>query len=445
MRPRELDMLHGPLAGKILIFAVPLMLTSVLQLLFNAADIIVVGRYVGPVSLAAVGATNSLVNLYVNFIIGISVGVNVLVAHELGAGNMKRVKLAVHTGALFSVFLGLALGVIGFTATVPLLRAMNTPSDIIGLSTLYLRIYFLGVPFQAIYNVCAAILRAKGDTERPLLFLSISGVLNVFLNLLFVLQFGMNVAGVALATIISQFVSMVLIVRCLLTEKGPLQLFLKELAIDPGSLRRILRIGLPSGIQGMLFSISNLVIQKTVNGFGSVVVAGNSAAMSIEAFVYVCMNAIAQAAQTFVSQNYGAREFDRVERTRKLCLFWTMVFGLVLGNTVYYFGRFLCGIYATDPAVIAAGVTRLKYITTVYCFCGTMEAMVGALRGIGQSVVPMVTSLLGACVFRLIWIAFAFPLNPVIENLYISYLISWILTTLAHRVYWHFAWKKARA
>ena len=438
MRPRELDMLHGPLAGKILIFAVPLMITGVLQLLFNVTDIIVVGRYVGPESLAAVGATNSLVNFYVNSIIGISVGVNVLVAHELGAGNMKQVKLAVHTGALFSVFLGLALGAIGFAASFPILQAMNTPSDIIGLSALYLRIYCLGVPFQSIYNVCAAILRAKGDTERPLLFLLFSGILNVCLNLLFVTQFGMNVSGVAVATVISQFVSMVLIVRCLLREKEPIQLSLTELRID------ILRIGIPSAVQGMLFSFSNLVIQKTVNSFGSVVVAGNSAAMSIEVFVYACMNAITQAAQTFVSQNFGAREFDRVERTRKLCLFWTVVFGLVLGNIVYYFGSSLCGIYATEPAVIAAGVTRLKYITTVYFTCGTMEVMAGVLRGIGLSVVPMITSFLGACVFRLIWVALAFPLNPVIENLYISYLISWVLTTLAHRVIWHFAWKKAR-
>ncbi len=438
-------MLHGPISGRLLVFTLPLMLTSILQLLFNAADTIVVGRFVGPQALAAVGATNSLVNLFINCIIGISVGVNVLIAHELGAGNMKRVRLGLHTAVLSSVFIGIILGAVGFFASAPMLSLMRTPGDIIGLSTLYLRVFFLGVPFQAVYNICAAVLRANGDTRRPLFFLFFSGILNVGLNLVFVILLGMSVAGVALATVISQFVSMVLILRCLLMEKGPLRLNLRELGIDRKSLSRILHIGIPSAIQSMLFSFSNLVIQSTVNSFGSTIVAGNSASMGIEGFVYVSMNAFSQGAQTFVSINYGARSFERVEKIRRISLLWVAVFGIILGGLATIFGSFLCGIYTADPGAIAAGAVRLTYFTTLYFFCGMMEVMVGSLRGIGHSVVPMLTSLMGACGLRLIWVAFIFPLDPVIENLYLSYPISWILTFLAHRAYWIFAWKKAKS
>ncbi|MBQ9437196.1 MAG: MATE family efflux transporter [Lachnospiraceae bacterium] len=444
MRSKEIDMLHGPVAGKILVFALPLMLTSILQLLFNAADTIVVGRFVGPTSLAAVGATNSLVNLYVNFIIGVSVGANVLVAHELGAGNLKQVRLAVHTAVLSAVLAGILLCFLGLLGAVPMLGLMKTPSDVIDLSALYLRIYFLGVPFQSVYNVCAAILRANGDTKRPLVFLSISGALNVILNLFFVIYCGLNVAGVALATIISQCVSMVLILNCLAKERGALQLSLKELRIDSRSLARILRIGIPSGLQGCLFSIANVVIQSTVNSFGSIIVAGNSAAMSIEAFVYVSANSISQACQTFISQNYGAMEFARVKKIRNACLMWVFLIVLVLGNAVVFSGTFLCSIYTTDPQAIAAGALRLKYMETLYFIFGLMDVMVGALRGIGLSIVPMITSLVGVCAFRLVWIALAFPLNPVIENLYISYPISWALTFAAHFLYWQFVWKKMK-
>ncbi len=444
MKPREIDMLHGPVAGKLLLFAVPLMLTSMMQLLFNAADTIVVGRFAGPEYLAGVGATNSLVNLYVNFLLGISVGANVLVAHELGAGNMKRAGLGVHTGVLTAFAMGAILAALGFFLAGPTLQLMQTPADVIGYSELYLRIYFLGVPFQSVYNVCAAILRANGDTRRPMVFLSVSGVLNVCLNLLFVILFQMNVAGVAIATVISQAVSMLLILRCLMKEKGPLRLSLKELRADKRSIMQIMHIGLPSGIQSALFSLSNIVIQSTVNSYGSMVVAGNSAAQGMEAFVYVSMNAFSQASQTFVSQNYGARAFDRVERVRRGCLFWALVFGLALGNLAAFLSPMLCGIYTTEAAAIQAGSVRMWYVCSLYCLCGMMEVMVGALRGIGHAVVPMITSLLGACAFRLLWIAFVYPLSPSIEIVYLSYPVSWFVTVAAHRIYWHFAWAKAK-
>ncbi|MDD3368482.1 MAG: MATE family efflux transporter [Lachnospiraceae bacterium] len=438
----EIDMLHGPLLSKILAFTLPLMATSILQLLFNAADTIVVGRFAGHTSLAAVGSTTSLIQLFVNLLLGLSIGTNVVVAQFLGAGKLQKIKEAVHTAMLMAAVGGVVMAIIGWVCAPQLLKAMATPDDVIGLSGLYLRIYFIGMPFQTIYNFSAAILRAKGDTRRPLIYLSVSGIMNVVLNLWFVIGLHMDVAGVALATIISQFVSGILVFRCLCMEKGPLHFSFNDLVFERESFVKMMRIGLPAGLQSTVFSLSNVVIQSTVNGFGSVVMAGNSAAISIEGFVYVSMNAFQQACQTFVGQNAGAGQFNRVKKILLRCLACATATGVLLGGLVILFGEQLCEIYSSDPEVIQWGMLRLLIICSTYFLCGIMDTMVGALRGIGYSVVPMIVSLIGACGFRLLWIAFVFPLSPVIENLYISYPISWLLTFIAHVIYWKIEWRK---
>ncbi|MDE7242653.1 MAG: MATE family efflux transporter [Oscillospiraceae bacterium] len=425
----QIDMLNGPLAGKLLLFALPLMLSSLLQLLFNAADVVVVGRYVGKQALAAVGSNTALINLLVNVFTGLSVGANVIVARDLGAEREEDIQKSVHTSLTLALFSGLLLAAAGTLLARTLLELTSSPEDVIDLAAVYLKIYFCGMPANMLYNFGSAILRAQGDTRRPLYFLTLAGVVNVALNLLFVIGLQMSVAGVALATITSQYISAALVLYCLVREKGTLHFDVKKLGLDRRTVKRIVQVGLPAGFQGLMFSLSNVVIQSSINSFASTVVAGSTAAGNIEGFVYVSMNAFYQSALTFTSQNYGAGECRRVDRVLLLCLLYSSVTGMILGGLAVFFGHELASIYAPgDEAVIGCAVERLRYVGLPYFLCGVMEAFVGVLRGIGYSVVPMVVTLVGACGLRLVWVATVFRMHPSPAVLYISYPISWIVT-----------------
>lgn len=433
-RTYNIDMCSGALAGKILLFTMPLMLSSILQLLFNAADVVVVGRYVGKEALAAVGSNTALINLMINLFVGLSVGANVVIARDIGEGNDEQVERDVHATATLSLVSGVAMMIFGIIMARRLLILMESPTDVIDLATVYLRIYFLGMPANMIYNFCAAILRAQGDTRRPLYYLTSAGVVNVLLNLLLVIVCDMGVAGVALATIAAQYVSATLVIRCLTREQGRLHLNLKRLGMEWGVVKRIMRVGLPAGFQGVLFSLSNVVIQSSLNSFNNpVIVAGSAASSSIEGFVYVGMNAFHQAAITFIGQNYGAGQVKRVDKVAVECVSFGVLTGLILGNFAYVFGRPLLGIYAPgEPDVVAEGMIRMMYINVPYFLCGIMDVMVGVLRGIGYSIIPMVVSLLGACVLRLAWVAWIFPLHRTPACLYFSYPVTWIITGATH-------------
>ena len=430
----QMDMVHGPLAGKILLFALPLMFSSILQLLFNAADVVVVGRYAGEAALAAVGSTSSLINLLVTLFVGFSVGTNVVVARDLGAGRPEQVRAGVHTAVAIALISGVLLTVLGLAAARPLLVWTASTPDVIDLATLYLRIYFCGMPVNMLYNFGAAILRAQGDTRRPLYFLAIAGVTNVALNLLFVIAFQMSVAGVALATIISQAVSAFLVLGCLMRDQGPLHLDMKKLCIDKRIMIQIMRVGLPAGFQGIVFSLSNVVIQSSINSFGSTaIIAGSAASANIEGFVYVAMNAFYQTDLTFTSQNYGAGECGRVDRSLILCQAYVVAAGLLLGVLAAVFGHPLAAIYAPGKEEdISHAILRLKYICIPYFLCGVMDVMVGVLRGLGHSIVPMIVSMVGACGVRLLWVATIFQTYHTPQMLYLSYPVSWLITGGVH-------------
>lgn len=430
----EIDMCNGPLLGKILIFYVPLMLSGILQLLFNAADIVVVGRFAGNEALAAVGSTGSLTNLIVNLFIGLSVGANVLVARFYGANQKDELREMVQTAIATSVISGVILIFAGFLVSRPALSLMGTPEDVISHSVLYMRIYFAGMPFMMAYNFGAAVLRAVGDTKRPLYYLFIAGIVNVVLNLLFVIVFSMGVAGVATATVISQAISATLVIRCLICTDSAYRLELKGIKIVPDKLAKMFQIGLPAGLQGALFSISNVLIQSSVNSFGSVAMAGNTAGSNIEGFVYTAMNAFYQSAISFCGQNYGAKKYKRVGRVLLICEILVIAVGVVLGNGAYLAGGTLLKLYSTDSEVIAYGLLRMRYICMTYFLCGMMDVMVGGLRGIGYSVMPMLVSLTGACLFRVLWIYTAFRQYRTLPCLYISYPISWALTFAVHLI-----------
>lgn len=429
-----MDLCEGSILKKLLLFALPLMASSILQLFFNAADVIIVGRYAGDHSLAAVGSNGSIINLLTNMFMGLSVGANVLVARYFAAKQENEVRKTVHTAITVSVISGVLLAFIGAIAAKQMLIWMQSPAEVIDLAALYLRIYFMGMPATMLYNFGAAILRGVGDTKRPLYYLSFSGVVNVVLNFIFVVFFKMDVAGVALATIISQCISAFLVICCLLKEKSMIRLQRQYLGVDKEIFFRILQIGLPAGLQGSLFSLSNVVIQSSVNSFGAIVVAGNSAAANIEGFVYVAMNAFSQAIVAFVSQNLGAGKYERINKVVITTLFCVLTVGAVLGNAVYLLGRPLLGLYSESAVVIEAGLRRLSVVCTSYALCGMMDIMVGALRGLGYSVMPMIVSLLGACAFRIVWIAALFRTEQfhTIETIYYTYPISWALTFTVH-------------
>ncbi len=428
----EMDMCNGPILSKVLVYAFPLMLSGILQLLFNAADVIVVGRFAGSQSLAAVGSTSALINLLVNVFIGLSVGVNVLVAQYYGAKKEDDVNETVHTAVTISLVSGVFLVFVGFLLSRPLLELMGTPADVIDKSTIYMKFYFAGMPVIMLYNFGSAVLRAVGDTRRPLYYLTIAGVVNVLLNVFFVTQLHMDVAGVALATVLAQVISAGLVVRALMQSDGCLKLELKKLRIEKGKLKRIVRVGLPAGMQGAIFSISNVLIQSSVNSFGSIAMAGNTTAQNIEGFIYTAMNAVYQTNLSFTSQNYGGRKFSRINRITLTCVGVVTVVGLILGLSCYGAGEFLVGIYSSDPEVVQYGLTRLSVFGMTYFICGIMDTMVGAIRGLGYSILPMCVSLTGACAFRIVWIYTIFQWNRTLMTLYLSYPASWIVTTIAH-------------
>ncbi|MCI8297267.1 MAG: MATE family efflux transporter [Lachnospiraceae bacterium] len=428
-RSYEMDMCTGPLLGKILAYSIPLMLSGILQLLFNAADVVVVGRFAGYESLAAVGATSALINLLINVFVGLSVGVNVLVAQYFGAGKERETGQAVHTAVTVSLLCGAVLVLIGLFASGPMLTLMGTPEDVLDKATLYMRIYFAGMPVLMLYNFGAAILRAVGDTKRPLYFLIVAGVVNVVLNLGFVILLGMGVAGVALATVISQCISAALICRCLIKSDTAYRLEPSRLHINKGMLLRIAKVGLPAGFQGAVFSISNVLIQSSVNDFGAIAVAGNTAASNLEGFVYSAMNSIHQTCLSFTSQNLGGGKYSRITRTLLLCLATVTVVGLVMGGGFVLAGPWLLKIYSPDPPeVIHYGYMRLVVICSIYFICGWMDVLVGSLRGLGFSVVPMIVSILGACGLRVVWIFTVFRAVPTLTTLYLSYPVSWSVT-----------------
>ena len=418
--------------GKVVSFSIPLILTGILQLLYNAADIIVVGQFSGKEALAAVGSTSSLINLLVNVFLGLSVGTSVAVAQSYGANDPQGVQQTVHTSVALALISGVAIGAVGFTFARPLLAWMGTPADVVDGASLYIRIYFIGMPVNMLYAFGSAILRGVGNTRQPLAFLMVAGIINVVLNLLFVIVFHMSVAGVALATIISQGVSAVLVLRCLIHSTGSVRFSFAEMRIHRDSLRKICKIGLPAGLQSTLFSISNVLIQSSINTFGSVVMAGNAASGSLEGFVYTSMNSICQACLTFVGQNAGARQYRRVRKTLWVCLGTVTVVGIFMGGLCTLFGAPLIGIYNADPQVIAEGVKRLTIICSTYFICGIMEVLVGQLRGLGYSIVPAIATLGCVCVLRIVWVYTVFELYPSVETLMWSYPISWLLAALFH-------------
>jgi len=438
----RMDMTEGPLTTKIIKFTIPVMLSGILQLLFNTADVIVVGRFTGKTALAAVGSTGSLINLLVSLFMGLSIGTNVLVARYQGAKDDKSVSETVHTSIALGIVGGLILLIVGVVATRPLLEMMATPDDVIDQSTLYMRILFFGMPLNLILNFGAAILRAIGDTKRPLYYLTIAGVINLFLNIFLVTVFSLGVAGVAIATVISEGVSCVLILLCLKHETGAIRLYFNRIKINPSKCVDIMKIGLPAGLQGCIFSISNVLIQSSVNSFGSTVMAGNTAASNIEGFVYVSMNSLHQTCISFTSQNFGAGKFKRIRKVLINCLVIVAITGLVLGNSAYFFGKFLLSAYNNEAEVISYGLIRLSIISTMYFLCGLMDVMVGAMRGIGYSILPMIVSLVGACGLRIVWIYTVFVKFRTLDILFISYPVTWTITFLSHLVCYYIVTRK---
>ena len=443
------DLTSGPLTIKIIKFIIPLMLTGILQLLYNAADSIVVGHYDGSSALAAVSSVGALINLLVNAFMGLSVGAAVVVAQDYGAKDYEGVSKTVHTSYLISIIGGIVVGAIGLIFSRQFLIWMESPEDVLPLSTEYLMIYFIGTPANMAYNFGASILRSVGDTKRPLYFLTISGLVNVILNLVLVIVFHMGVAGVAYATIISQILSAVMVIVYMMKSKDCVRFVPKKMRIHGDKLKKMLYIGLPAGFQGTVFSLSNVVIQSAVNSFGSLVMAGNGAASSLEGFTYTAMNSVYQASLTFVGQNVGAKKYDRINKVQSVCLVLVTIIGLVFGVTTYCLGEPLLSIYLpNDPEAIPYGIIRMSYIALPYFLCGMMEVMVGGQRGMGMSFIPMINALLGSCVLRIVWISTVFAADPTLFTLYISYPISWIVTTLAHTVFYfvklHSLKKKAR-
>ncbi|MCQ2419994.1 MAG: MATE family efflux transporter [Clostridia bacterium] len=440
-------MTSGRILPQIILFSLPLAASGILQLLFNAADLIVVGKFAGSAPLAAVGATGSAVGLFVNAFLGISVGANVLVARHLGCRQEDVVNRIIHCAITLSAMLGCILLVAGQLFSIPLLRLMETPADVLPLSSLYMRIYFLGMPASLVYNFGAAILRAFGDTKRPFIFLAIAGVTNALLNLFFVLVLHMDVAGVALATVISQYISALLILRCLIRADGCGHLDVRKLRLNRRDTLSIVQIGLPAGLTSVIFNISNILIQSTVNSFGSSVIAANTAANNIEGFCYTACNSVYHAALTFTSQNLGAGKLDRIKRIFGCCILTVFILGLPLSLTAYFFGPQLLSIYTSksDPSyatIIECGMIRIVRLSAIEFLCGWMDTCCGMVRGLGKSWTPMIVSVCGACVLRIVWIMTIFRLSPTLETLYLSYPISWAVTAAIHAVCFYFAYRK---
>lgn len=431
-----MDMTEGPVLTKILMFSIPLMFSSVLQILFNAADIVVVGKFVGDTALAAVGSNSALINLVTNLFIGLSIGANVIVARYFGGKQDENTSIAVHTSIALGFISGIILTLIGIIGAPFFLRIMLTPEDVLSQAVLYLRILFAGITSMMLYNFGSAVLRAVGDTKRPLYFLLLAGIINAILNLFFVIVLKMSVAGVALATILSQALSCVLVLWCLTKEDSAIKLNFRKIRINKIKFIQILKIGLPAGFQGVVFALSNTVIQSSVNSFGSVVMAGSAAAQNIEGIVYFAMNSFYQASITFTSQCYGAKKFARINRVLAMSLLCVVAAGLICGHGLLFSGYRILGIFSSNSQVIVAGMNRLSVILSTYFLCGIMDVLVGALRGIGYSVLPMVVSLVGSCLLRLLWLATVFQMERfhTTTTVYLSYPISWAITLSVHAV-----------
>ena len=438
MKKHQSSMLEGPLLPSVIFYTIPIILTSVLQLLFNAADLIIVGRFCGSISVGAVGATSSLTSLLVNLFVGLSIGAGVAVAHGIGSQDEEQVSNAVHTAMPLALLGGVILTVVGVLFSEPLLAMMGTPENTLPLSAVYMEIYFCGITFTVVYNFCAAILRAAGDTRSPLIFLTLAGVINVILNIIFVTIFDMNVAGVALATTISHAIAAVLVALALMRRTDACRLYLRKMRFYKHQLIKIVRIGLPAGIQSSLFSISNVLIQSSINSFGDVFVSGHSAAVNIENFLYVTLNSFHQTTVNFVGQNVGARQYRRANNTVWICQACVTVVGIIMGVTVWSFGRQLLGIYISDsPEAIRYGMIRFLYVTLPYFMLGLLDVSTGALRGYGKSLTPMIISILGICGIRVMWVLAVFPI-PMFHTpqwLLTSYPISWIVTLTLQMIF----------
>lgn len=438
-RSNQINMTEGPIFLKLLQFSIPLIFSSLLQLLFNAADIVVVGRFAGDNSLAAVGSTGSLINLLINLFTGLSIGANVLAANYFGAGKSRELKDTVHTSILLSILSGILLTGVGIVGSKYILILMQAPHEVLKLATLYLRIYFAGITSTMVYNFGSALLRAKGDTQRPLYILFLAGILNVILNLIFVICFKMGVAGVAWATVISQTLSAILVIILLVKEKDDFHLEFKKLKIKMPILTNIVKIGLPAGFQGIMFSFSNVIIQSSINSFGAIMIAGNSAAVNLEGFVYTSMNGFSQGSLTFCSQNLGARKIDRIKKLVWISQFSIIVIGALLSGIFLLLGPQLLGFYTKNPLVIEKGMNRLWVIFTTYYLCGMMDGLANSIRGIGHSLMPVISSLLGACMFRIIWLSTIFQIPKFHQpfTIFLSYPISWILTFIANVIFYN--------
>ena len=435
-------MCNGTIMDKLISFSIPLMLSGILQLMFNAVDIVVVGRFSGSQALAAVGSTTALINVFTNLFIGISLGANVLAARYYATGKTKEMSETVHTAIALALVSGVAMAVIGVVFARGALEIMGTPDDVIAKSTLYMRIYLCGMPFFMMYNYGAAILRAVGDTKRPLIFLIVSGVINAVLNLFLVIGFHLDVAGVGIATVISQLVSCILVLRCLHHTESSYQLHLAKLRIRSVYLKQIFEVGVPAGIQSTVINISNAMLQSSVNSFGSIAMAGYTASNNIFGFLYVSVNSFTQACMSFTSQNYGVKKLKRMDRVLIDCMILSVVVTLILGSSVYIFGPELLHIYSNQADVIKYGMEIFSYTTVTYFLCGLMDLFPGALRGMGYSTVPMILSIIGTVGVRIIWIYGLFPSHRSLTFLFLSYPVSWIATIIMQVICFWFVRKK---
>lgn len=441
----EIDMCNGTIMDKLISFSVPLILSGILQLLFNAVDIIVVGRFSGSQALAAVGSTTALINIFTNLFIGISLGANVLAARFYAAQKDKEMSETVHTAIMLALISGVVMLFVGIFFARGALELMGTPNDVIGQSTLYMRIYFAGMPFFMLYNYGAAILRAVGDTKRPLLFLIVSGVVNACLNLFLVIAFHLGVAGVAIATVTAQGISCALVLRCLQRSQASYQLRFRDLKIRGCYVQQIFQVGLPAGIQSTVINFSNALLQSSVNSFGSIAMAGYTAANNLFGFLYVSTNSITQACMSFTSQNYGVGKWKRMDRVLFDCIILSVAVMLILGGGMYFFGPEVLKIYTTNPRVISCGMEVLTYTTLTYFLCGIMDLLPGALRGMGYSSVPMILSIIGTVGTRIVWIFGIFPNHRSLDILFISYPVSWMITIVLQVICFYFVRRKVHA
>lgn len=433
---RNVDMVNGSLSKNLVRFVIPMILTGVLQLMFNACDLVVVGQFAGDRALAAVGATGALINLLVNAFIGLSTGVNIVAAHAYGAKDHNQVDKIVHTSVFLAFLCGAVICVAGVLLSRPCLQLMNTPDDTIDLAVLYMRIYFIGVPASVLYNFCAAILRAQGNSKHPLIFLTVAGVVNVVLNLFFVIVFHMSVEGVALATAISQIVSAVLVVLYLKNPADPAALTFKRLKMDKAMVGKIFRLGVPASVGSMVFSFANIQVQAAVNTFGSAAMAGCSAASNIEGFIYTAMHGVSQGALSFVGQNVGAKKLERVPKVAGVASLYAGGIGLLLGIIVYIFRTPLLSLYLSDRESMLSAFSRMDMISLTYWICGIMEVYSYAVRGMGSSTAPTIISMLGACGLRILWLqtVFKIPAMHTLEGIFLTFPVSWAVTAVANFV-----------